>query len=83
MTTIKYPLTTEKSVRLVESENKLTFIVDQKSNRTEVKKAVEDVFKVKVKKVTLLKGPKGLKKAYVTLADSSNALDVATDIGIM
>lgn len=83
MNALKYPLTSEKSVRMIESENKLTFIVEDKANRTEIKKEVESAFKVKVKKVNLLKGPQGYKKAIVTLAESSNALDVATDLGIM
>ncbi|PIO00487.1 50S ribosomal protein L23 [archaeon CG10_big_fil_rev_8_21_14_0_10_43_11] len=83
MNTLKYPLTTEKSVRLVESENTLTFIVDERANRTSVRKDVETAFKVKVKNVRILKTSKGLKKAFVMLAKQSNALDVATDLGMM
>ena len=45
---IKYPLATEKSIRLMEAENKLIFVVDAKATRPDIKKAVEDVFKVKV-----------------------------------
>lgn len=79
---IKYPLTTEKSVRLMESENKLTFIVDKKSDKPQIKKAVEDLFKVKVSGVnTMIQ--KGRKKAYVQLSKDSKALDVATQLGLM
>lgn len=79
---IKYPLTTEKSVRLMESENKLTFIVDKKSDKPQIKKAVEDLFKVKVAGVnTMIQ--KGRKKAYVQLSKDSKALDVATQLGLM
>ena len=38
---IKYPVTTEKAVRLMQDENKLTFIVDRKSKKTEIKEALE------------------------------------------
>lgn len=80
--TIKYPLTTEKSVRLMEKENKLTFIVDKKTNKVDIKKAVEDLFKVKVVKVnTLIQ--RGEKKAYVQLSKDSKAMDVATQLGLM
>jgi len=45
---IKRPLITEKSTIQKESNNQLTFEVDRKANRVEIKKAVESIFKVKV-----------------------------------
>ncbi|MGB5159028.1 uL23 family ribosomal protein [Desulfobacterium sp. N47] len=45
---IKRPLITEKSTIQKETANQVTFEVDRKSNRVEIKKAVEDIFKVKV-----------------------------------
>jgi len=45
---IKRPLITEKSTIQKESANQLTFEVDRKANRVEIKKAVESIFKVKV-----------------------------------
>jgi large subunit ribosomal protein L23 len=47
---LKKPLITEKSMDLV-GENKYTFIVDLDANKIEIKKAVEELFKVKVEKV--------------------------------
>ena len=80
---IKYPLTTEKAVRLMESENKLIFIVDRKSNKDSIKKAVEEAFKVKVSKINTMITPQGLKKAYVKLSIETPAIDVATQLGLM
>ena len=48
---LKYPLATEKAFRLVEKENKLLFVIDLKTDKKMVKKAVEEAFDVKVKKV--------------------------------
>lgn len=48
------PMVTEKSTGLL-AENKYTFIVDLKANKTEVKKAVEEIFKVKVEKVNTMR----------------------------
>ena len=45
---IKYPLSTEKAIKLMESENKLVFVVDFKAKKSLIKKAVEDLFNVKV-----------------------------------
>ena len=51
MEIIKHPISTEKAVRLMESDNKLTLIVDLKSTKEEIKKSVEETFEVKVVKV--------------------------------
>lgn len=48
------PVVTEKSTGLL-AENKYTFIVELSANKTEVKKAVEEIFKVKVDKVTTMR----------------------------
>ncbi|MBW2996908.1 50S ribosomal protein L23 [Candidatus Woesearchaeota archaeon] len=80
---IKYPLSTEKSIRLMESENKLIFVVDMRARKPEIKQAVEKTFKVKVVKVTTLITPKGQKRAYVRLSPDTPALNVATDLGLM
>jgi len=48
---IKKPLFTEKGSALKESENKILVEVNKDANKLEIKKAVEDIFKVKVDKV--------------------------------
>jgi len=45
---IKAPIITEQSTKLIESQNRYTFKVDRKSNKVEIKKAVEAIFNVKV-----------------------------------
>ncbi|MBC7075275.1 MAG: 50S ribosomal protein L23 [Syntrophomonadaceae bacterium] len=73
------PVVTEKSMNLL-AENKYTFIVDKRANKTEIKNAIENIFNVRVEKVRTMnvKGkPKRLgrfegrtpnrKKAIVTL----------------
>lgn len=80
---VKHPLATEKAVRLMESENKLIFIVDKKAKKPEIKKAVEELFKVKVKKVTTLIDTKGRKKAYLKLSPETPAIDIATQMGMI
>lgn len=44
------PVVTEKSMDLL-ADNKYTFIVDKKANKTEIKGAIEHIFKVEVEKV--------------------------------
>lgn len=48
---IKRPLITEKASLLKERENKYLFLVDKSSSKTQIKEAVEKLFKVKVEGV--------------------------------
>ncbi|MEK6839682.1 MAG: 50S ribosomal protein L23 [Nanoarchaeota archaeon] len=80
---IKNPITTEKAVRLMESQNKLTFIIDRDASKPEIKEAIEKAFKVKIVKINTLITPKGTKKAYIKLAPETPALDVATQLGLI
>jgi large subunit ribosomal protein L23 len=50
---IRRPLVTEKSTIIREEENVLSFEVDIKANKIQVKNAVEELFKVKVEDVRL------------------------------
>jgi len=52
---IKKPLFTEKGNALKESENKILVEVERDSNKLEIKKAIEEIFKVKVEKVATVK----------------------------
>ncbi len=80
---IKYPLSTEKSIRLMESENKLVFVVDKKAKNSEIKKAIEKLFNAKVSKVNSLINVKGKKRAYIKFSDETPAIDIATQLGLM
>jgi large subunit ribosomal protein L23 len=78
---LKGPIITEKTHMLKEQANKVTFKVDVKANKIEIRKAVEELFKVKVlavntirlqgkkKRVGRTEGVRSQwKKAIVTLA---------------
>jgi large subunit ribosomal protein L23 len=47
-TVIRRPLITEKGMTIKETQNTLVFEVAEKATKTEVKQAVESLFKVKV-----------------------------------
>ncbi|MEM5815307.1 MAG: 50S ribosomal protein L23 [Candidatus Aenigmatarchaeota archaeon] len=78
-----YPLVTEKSVGLIERENKIVFIVDRKSNKKQIKEAFEKLFEVKVEKVNTLITKDGKKKAFIKLKPQFRASDVAVKLGIL
>ncbi len=62
-TVIKKPLFTEKGSFLKETDNKLLVEVDRDANKPEIKKAVEEIFKVKVEKIHTVRLP-GKWKTY-------------------
>lgn len=84
---IKRPIVTENTTDMM-ADNKYVFDVDVRSNKTEVKKAVEEIFNVKVEKVNMIsvkKKPKRYgryqgftarrKKAVVKLTADSKPLE--------
>jgi large subunit ribosomal protein L23 len=80
---IQYPLITEKSVGLIEKENKLVFVVDKDATKHDIKKAVEELYGVKVATVNTLISMKGRKKAYVKLRPEYKASDIATKLKVL
>ena len=85
---IKRPVITEKSMNAME-ENKYTFEVDTRVNKTLVKQAVEAAFDVKVKDVNIVNVrpkfkrmgkyagyTKKRRKAIVTLTSDSKAIEL-------
>lgn len=80
---VLYPLMTEAASLMVEKENKLIFVVNLKARKEDVKKAVEELYEVKVAKVNLLITPQGNKKAFVKLHPDYKAADVAIKLGIL
>jgi large subunit ribosomal protein L23 len=51
---IKAPIITEKTSDLAQNKNTITFSVDVKANKTEIKQAVEKIFNVKVESVNTI-----------------------------
>lgn len=74
---------TEVASRLIETENKLIFIVNLKANKRDIKAAVEYLYQVKVKDVNTTITTKGEKKAYVRFEPEYSATDVAIRLGIL
>ena len=80
---IKYPLSTEKSIRLMEAENKLIFVVNKNTSKKEIKEAIEEMFKVEVVSVNTFVNADGEKRAYVKFSTKNPAIDIATQMGLM
>ena len=80
---VKYPLLSEDAVTLLEAENKITFIVDLRSDKHDIKRAIQELYEVRVEKVSTLITPEGDKKAFVKLTPDFKAADLAVRLGIL
>ena len=77
-----YPLTTEKTIRMIELENKIIFVVDKRATKPEIEKEIKKLFKVKVKKINVQIRDKK-KFAFIKLKAESPAIYIATKLGII
>ncbi len=80
---INYPMMSEDTVKLIETENKIVFIVHGNATKRDIWRAVEGLYEVKVDQVHTLVTPEGKKKAYVKLSPESKASDLAVKLGIL
>jgi ribosomal protein uL23 len=80
---VLYPLMTESASLMVEKENKLVFAVNLKANKFDIKRAVEQLYEVKVLTVNTEVTARGTKKAFVKLHPDNRASDVAIKLGIL
>ena len=77
-----HPVGTEKAIRLLD-QNKVVFIVDRRANKKDIKTAFEALFKSRVERVNVELTPAGVKKAYIKLHPESNAVEIATNLGLL
>ncbi len=80
---ILYPIMTEVASRMLETENKLVFIVNRMATKADIMRAVEELYEVKVERVNTTITSRGEKKAFVRLHPNYKAVDVAIKLGIL
>ena len=78
-----YPKATEKTSRMIETENKLVFIVSDKSTRAEIKREFEEKYGVKVSEVNVNRNVQGKKVAYIKLEEPGRASELAMKLKIL
>ena len=80
---IIHPLISEKAVNMIEAENKICFIVNDKANKKQVKENIEKAYKVKIDNIRIIRDRKGRKKAIVKLNKEFKAGDIAIKLGVL
>ncbi|HIH88742.1 TPA: 50S ribosomal protein L23 [Candidatus Bathyarchaeota archaeon] len=80
---IKYPTMTERSVYMIENENKLVFIVHREATKSQIAAAIKDLYEVEAKEINTLIDRQGEKKAFIKLKEGFSASEVAIKLGIL
>lgn len=78
---IFHPFVTEKTMNFMEKNNALEFVVKRNADKNTIKKAIEQLFEVKVKNVNTRITKKG-KHAIVIFMPEFKAEDIGMRIGI-
>lgn len=73
----------EKATRLMQEQNKITFIVNPLSNKIEIGKEAEKLFDIKIEKINVINKMSGQKIAIAKLKQGYNAMDIATKLGLI
>ena len=77
------PLNTEKANKSMTERNTLTFLVNNRANKIQIKNAFKDIFAVVPRSVNTLVRPDGKKKAFIRLRPENEAVGIASKIGII
>ena len=78
---IFHPYVTEKTMNFMERNNALEFVVKRNADKNTIKKAIEQMFEVKVKNINTRITKRG-KHAIVTFMPEFKAEDIGMRIGI-
>lgn len=74
---------TERSINMIENENKLIFIVNIKANKNQIYQSLKLLYNVEAEKINTSITRKGLKKAFIKLKPEYDASDIAIRLGIL
>ena len=83
MSVLKYPLSTEKVISMIDRNNLIVYIVDRRASKPEIKKEFEATFNVKVETIRAVNMPTNVKKAYIKIAKGFKASDVAAKLKLV
>ena len=76
-----HPYVTEKTMNFMDKNNAIEFVVKRDADKKQIKKAVEELFEVKVKEINTRITKRG-KHAVVTFMPEFKAEDIGMRIGI-
>ncbi|MGC8568167.1 MAG: 50S ribosomal protein L23 [Candidatus Micrarchaeia archaeon] len=83
MSILKHPVSTEKAIGMIDKDNVITYIVDFRASKNEIRKEFERLFGVKVSTINAANTQKNTKKVFIKLAPGYKASDVAIKLKLV
>ncbi len=83
MVSLLYPVATEKAINKIEHDNVITYVVDMRSTKKEIKEEFEKTFAVKVDQIKTMRSIRNIKRAYIKLSSANKAADVALKLKLV
>lgn len=83
MVALMYPLSTEKALNMIDRSNTVSYIVDFRATKSEIKSEFEKVFGVKVATINTAITMKNRKRAYIKLKPEFKAGDIARKLKLV
>ncbi|MFZ1315518.1 50S ribosomal protein L23 [Methanothrix sp.] len=80
---IKSPYVTENVTNMIDADDTLEFLVNIDATKSQIKKALEDLYDINVLAVRTMITSRGEKKAVVKLAKEGSANELATRLGLL
>lgn len=77
------PVSNEKAIKMMETENKLMFVCLRQATKAQIKEAIETMYGTKIDAVRTHITRDGNKRAIVTFNKAHPAIDVATNLGLL
>ena len=74
------PHVTEKTMNLIDKNNEITFVVKRDANKSQIKRAFEELYEEKVARVTTHITPRGNKVAFIKLVEEEMAEELEISI---
>lgn len=83
MRALLYPLSTEKALGMIDKYNTITYIVDMRVKKPDIKQEFEEMFKVKVANINTQLTLNNTKKAYIRIKKEYKASDIARKLKLV
>lgn len=78
-----HPISTEKAVGMIDRNNIITYMVDFRASKKEIREEFEKMFGVKVERVRSLNTFGRSKKVFIKIVEGQRATDVAQKLKLV
>jgi ribosomal protein L23 len=80
---LRYPVSTEKAINQISRNNIITYVVDYRASKPQIKKEFESIFGVKVSNIRSINTIMNTKKVFIEVSKAYRAEDIAKKLKLV